>query len=148
MRPFLPLLLLGLTGCVAIDADGVQVQGLACPPGETQQEVAQLFMGRNIGQTLGVSEQDFARFLDREVSPRFPGGFTVQDGQGRWFHEGVVYNEPSKVVRLILSGQPDDRRKLGEIAAAYEDQFRQDAVLTTVHSACVSFWFAKDRPRR
>lgn len=131
------LLLAPLAACAALPP--------ACPPGETRREVAQLIMGRNIGQALGVSEADFAGFLDREVSPRFPGGFTVQDGHGRWLYQGVVYNEPGKVVTLILEGRPDDRRKLGEIAAAYEDQFRQDAVLTIVQPACISFWYPKDR---
>jgi hypothetical protein len=139
-----PLLLLGLSGCVAIDAGGATIEGLSCPAGETRQEVAQLIMGRNIGQTLGVSEADFAGFLDREVATRFPDGYTVQDGQGMWLYRGVVYKEPGKVVMVILN-HPGDRAKLGEIAAAYEDQFRQDAVLTLVHAACTSFWYPKDR---
>lgn len=147
--PLAAVALLGLTGCVAIDApDVVRVQApVGCPPGEEHQQVAQIFMGRNIGQTLGVSEEAFAGFLEREVATRFPDGYTVQDGQGMWRYEGVVYKEPGKVVHVMLR-RDSDRAKLREIAYAYEDQFRQDAVLTQVHSACVSFWLARERRGR
>ena len=130
-----------LAACVAINATGSAVS--TCPAGEDHRQIAELVFGRNIGQTLGVSEADFTRFLDEEVSPRFPDGLTVSDSQGRWLYKGVVFNEPGKRLTLVLPGKPDDRRKLGEIAAAYETKFHQDAVLTMVHSACVSFWLLK-----
>jgi hypothetical protein len=146
VKALAPLALLALTGCVAIDTQGSPSvrDALACPAGETRREVVQFYFGRNIGEQVGVSEADFAQFLDAEVSPRFPGGFTVQDGQGRWRDKGVVYNEPSKVVSVMLE-KPDERREVGEVARAYEARFRQDAVLTQVHAACVSFWL-HDRP--
>jgi hypothetical protein len=137
------LLTAPLGGCIAIS----ETHGLTCPAGEDRRQVAELTFGRNIGQTLGVSEADFARFLDEVVSPRFPDGFTVSDSQGRWLYRGVVYNEPGKRLSLILPGHPDDRRKVGEIAAAYEDRFKQDAVLSMIQPTCVSFHLPKDRTR-
>ncbi len=130
-----------LAACVAISAAGPAET--TCAAGEDHRQVADLVLGRNIGQTLGVSEADFTRFLDEEVSPRFPDGLTVSDSQGRWLYKGVVFKEPGKRLTLILPGKPGDRRKLGEIAAAYETRFRQDAVLTMVHAACVSFQLLK-----
>jgi hypothetical protein len=146
----LPLAFLGLTGCVSVDAKGALAisDGTVCQVGEVRQQVVQMYFGRNIGQELGVSEADFVKFLDEEVTPRFPDGLTVQDGQGRWTYKGVLYKEPSKVVNLILPGKPDDHRKIGEIAAAYEHRFRQDAVLSVAAPACISFWLPKDRPAR
>jgi len=132
---------LALTGCVSVDARGIKAD-LACPAGETKQDVAQLFFGRNIGTEVGVSEVDFTRFLDEVVTPRFPDGLTVVDGQGRWLYQGVDYHEPSKVVTLNLA-YPGDRAKLAEIAAAYEARFRQDAVLIMVRPTCVLFHMAK-----
>ncbi len=129
-----------LGGCVSIDAHATG-PALACAPGETRQDVAQMAFGRNIGQTVGVSEEDFTRFLDEVVTPRFPDGLTVQDGQGRWLYKGVDYHEPSKVVTLILS-RPGDRAKVREIAAAYESRFRQDSVLIVSRPACVEFHMA------
>jgi len=132
-----------LAGCISVS----ETRGLTCPAGQDRHLVAELAFGRNIGQTLGVSEADFARFLDEVVSPRFPDGYSVVDGQGRWLYKGVVYNEPNKHLNLILPGRPDDQRKLAEIAAAYEDRFRQDAVLSMIAPACISFWYPKDRAR-
>jgi len=132
-------LLLALAGCISVS----ETRGLACAAGETRQQSAQLFFGRNIGHTLGVSEADFTRFLDEEVSPRFPDGLTVSDDQGRWLFKGEVFKEPGKRLDLILTGKADDRRKLDEIATAYETRFHQDAVLIVVHPACVVFHLAK-----
>ena len=132
-------LLFSLTGCLSVTAN----RGESCPPGETHRQIAELVFGRNIGQSLGVSEADFTRFLDEEVSPRFPDGLTVSDSQGRWLYKGETFKEPGKRLEIVLPGKPDDRRKLGEIAAAYETEFRQDAVLTMIHGACVSFRLPK-----
>jgi hypothetical protein len=127
-----------LAGCISVTGTN-----LTCPAGETRQQVAELIFGRNIGQTLGVSEADFTRFLDEEVSPRFPEGLTVSDSQGRWLYKGETFKEPGKRLSLILTGKPDDRRKVAEIAQAYETRFHQDAVLSMIHPACISFHLAK-----
>lgn len=134
----LPAALLGLSGCIAIDAKGGPIEAVACAGGETRHEVAEMTFGRNIGQTLGVSDADFTRFLDEEVTPRFPEGLTVQDSEGRWLDKGVEDREPGKIVTLILA-HDDDRAKLSRIAAAYEARFRQHAVLIRVHPECVLF---------
>jgi len=130
---------LSLTGCISVTANRQD----SCPAGETRRQVAELVFGRNIGQSLGVSEADFTRFLDEEVSPRFPEGLTVSDSYGRWLYKGEVFKEPGKRLNLILTGKPDDRRKVAEIVQAYERRFRQDAVLSMIHPACVSFHLAK-----
>ena len=130
-----------LAGCVSVS----ETHGLTCPAGQERHLVADLFFGRNIGQTLGVSEADFAKFLDEVVTPRFPDGYGVTDGYGRFRYNGVTYaNEPNKHLNIILSG-PDDQRKVSEIAAAFEDRFHQDAVLSEIAPACISFWLPKDR---
>jgi hypothetical protein len=123
-----------LAGCAALSGPG------ACAPGETGRQVAEMVFGRNIGDRLGVSEDDFARFLDEEVTPRFPDGLTVLDSQGRWLSQGRLVREPGKLVILVLPGRPGDRSRLAEIARAYEARFRQQAVLTMTRPACTGFW--------
>ena len=112
----------------------------ACPTGQTRATTAELVFGRNIGQTLGVSDADWRKFLDEDVTPRFPEGFSVMDVQGQWrASNGVLIHEPSKVIYLILDGGPDDPAKIANIRDAYKRRFKQEAVLLVTKQACVSF---------
>jgi hypothetical protein len=83
--------------------------------------VAELLFGRNIGNRIGVSEAAWARFVDREIVPRFPDGLTVFNASGRWRDRKSdrVVREPSKIVQIVLPGTPEDVARLNEIAEAY-----------------------------
>lgn len=113
---------------------------LACVAPAKRQVVAELLFGRNIGEVLGVSEEAWSRFVDQEVTPRFPDGLTVLDAQGQWRDtaSGRIVREPGKVLRIILGGA-DDEPKLHEIAALYKQRFKQQSVLLTLTRACVTF---------
>ena len=96
--------------------------------------------GRNVGDRLGVSEEDWRKFLDEDVTPRFPDGLSVMDVQGQWrASNGALIREPSKVLYLILDGGPDDPAKIAHIRDAYKARFKQEAVLLITKAACVSF---------
>jgi hypothetical protein len=116
-------------------------QSSECHAGLKRQEVAELLFGRKIGDRLGVSEAQWARFVDREISPRFPDGLTVLDAQGEWRDTArkIIVNEPSKLVEIVLPGKPDDIDALNRIAQAYKSRFRQQSVGILVRAACVSF---------
>jgi hypothetical protein len=86
-----------------------------------------------------VSEAGFQAFLDAEVTPRFPDGFTVLDGRGQWRDGRAIVREPSKVLVVALSDEARDRAQLTAIAEAYKARFQQQSVLTMIRSACVSF---------
>ena len=103
--------------------------------------MAELLFGRNIGDRLGVSETQWARFVDREISPRFPDGLTVLDAKGAWRDtaRNTIVHEPSKVVEIVLPGKPDDVDELNRIAQAYKARFRQQSVGIVIRAACVSF---------
>ncbi len=116
-------------------------QGLSCnAPQKPMMEVEMMF-GRNIGGRLGVTEARWRAFLAREVSPRFPDGLTVFDTLGQWrdAKTKALVREPSKIVRIILPADAPAREKIDAIAAAYKQQFRQDAVGVVMRPACVSF---------
>ena len=123
-----------LSGCAAM---GVP----SCGPGGQPELVAELVFGRNIGDSLGVSEADWNRFLDEEVTPRFPDGLTVMSASGRWrdTERGNVVQEPSKVLVVVLGDEARDKPRIAEIAAAYKQRFQQQGVLTMLRPACVSF---------
>jgi len=122
-------------------APGAEAQTLACRGVQKPREVAELLFGRNIGRRVGVSEAAWARFLAREVTPRFPDGLTVVDAMGQWRDRdtGKVVREPSKRVEIVLPGSEDDAAKLDAVVAAYKRRFRQQAVGVVVRPACVAF---------
>jgi hypothetical protein len=103
---------------------------------------AELVFGRNSDDPAfsSVTEADFTRFLDKEVTPRFPDGLTVIDAQGRWSAPaGKAVQEQSKMVMIVLPGHADDRLKLDQVRAAYKARFHQQSVLLMTHGDCVSF---------
>jgi len=126
-------LALALTG-------GANAQTTECRVGKPQQ-VAELMFGRNIGDRVGVSEVQWARFVDREITPRFPDGLTVIDTRGQWrdTERKTIVREPSKLVQIVLPGKAEDEARLNEIAAAYKGRFRQRSVAIMVRAACVAF---------
>jgi hypothetical protein len=136
------------TGCLAAailltvaGALGAGAQTPACHAGQMPREVAELLFGRKIGDRLGVSAAQWGRFVDREISPRFPDGLTVFDARGQWRDSArkTIVHEPSKVVEIVLPGKPDDGDRLAAIAQAYKSAFRQQSVGIVIRGACVSF---------
>jgi Protein of unknown function (DUF3574) len=113
----------------------------SCHAPQQPRQVAQLLFGRNIGDRLGVSAAQWARFVDREISPRFPDGLTVLDAAGEWRDSArkTIVHEPSKVVEIVLPGKDDDGERLGAIAEAYKKRFHQQSVGVVIRDACVSF---------
>ena len=128
-----------LTACVSVDADVVATDPV-CGSGLERRTTVELYFGRNIGGTLGVSDADWAAFVDQEVTPRFPGGLSVVEVSGQWKGaDGRIVREPSKAVTVVLSGEAGERAKLEAVRAAYKTRFRQEAVMWVERAACVGF---------
>jgi hypothetical protein len=119
----------------------VTTQPLVCQMGAKAGVVAELFLGRNIGERLGVSDAAFRGFLDQEVTPRFPDGFSVVDARGHYRDQdkSTITREPSKVLVLAIPDGSAADPRLTAIADAYKARFKQQSVLTTVRAACVGF---------
>ncbi|MFF5445927.1 DUF3574 domain-containing protein [Streptomyces sp. NPDC012888] len=84
---------------------------------------------RDGGGTVGKAE--FMRFLDREVTPGFPEGLTLQEGYGQWRGaDGKVVREASYELILLYPEKESDARdvRIERIRRAYQDQFLQDSV--------------------
>jgi len=97
--------------------------------------------GRNIGSRIGVREDDFGRFVDREIMSRFPNGLTVFNAAGQWREKASdkIVREPSKIVLIVLPGKTEDLARIYEIAQAYKTRFKQPSVGVILRPACVSF---------
>lgn len=132
-RAALVLAALALAGCATAGAP-------SCPPGGRERVVADLMFGRNIGGALGVSERDFARFVDAEVTPRFPDGLTILDTRGQYRSaSGALIREPGKVISIVLADEARDLPRLAQVAEAYKRRFRQESVGVITRRACVAF---------
>ena len=135
-RAFLPLLAAALAlvtaGCAGLKHD-------ACPAGQERLRTAQLFFGRNAGEKPRVSEADFRRYVDEELTPRFPDGLTVIDGGGQWKgEENKLIREAAKVVLIVLPNGSEQQPRLDAARAAYKTRFNQEAVMLITQPACVS----------
>lgn len=126
-------LALAMAGCASVKHD-------ACPKGQERLRTAQLFFGRNAGDKPRVSETEFRRYVDEELTPRFPDGLTILDGGGQWKgEENKLIREASKVVLIVLTKGSDQQPRLDAARAAYKTRFNQDAVMLITQPACVSF---------
>jgi hypothetical protein len=134
-------LILFVLQCVAIAGAKAQAPALLCHGTQQPKEVAELLFGRDIGSKVGVSKTAWARFVAREMTPRFPDGLTITDATGQWRDRngGAIVREPSKRVEIVLPGNDDDEARLGAIAAAYKRRFHQQSVGVIVRPACVAF---------
>jgi hypothetical protein len=135
MRALLASAVLALTLCACAVLPLAQKP---CAAGGERQ-TAELVFQRVSSEAPGVSEADFAHFLDEEVRPRFPDGLTIVDAQGRWTPPaGSPVHGPSKLVMVVLRGQSDDQARLEAVRAAYKRRYDQEALLVATRSACVS----------
>ncbi len=77
-----------------------------------------------------MSETKWARFVDTEITPRFPDGLTVFNAAGQWrdTERKKIVREPSKIVLIVLPGKAEDIARLNQIAEAYKRRFRQQSV--------------------
>ncbi|MFG2798921.1 DUF3574 domain-containing protein [Streptomyces pseudovenezuelae] len=89
-----------------------------------------------------VTDRQFMAFVDREVTPGFPDGLTVQSGRGQWRDVGgrIEKERSYELILLYPVGQaPASDRKIEEIRRAYEKEFGQEAVARVDERARVDF---------
>jgi hypothetical protein len=105
-----------------------------CPAGQAEVRTAQLFLG---SKTMPVSEVEVRRFVDREITPRFPDGVTIVDGGGQWTgDENRLIREASKVVLIVLP--PKSGPQVEAVRRAYRTQFKQSAVVVAPPASCAA----------
>ena len=101
---------------------------------------AQLFFGRDIAGRGMVSEEEWQRFLDEEVTSRFPAGFSVADLDGQYRNAGGgIAREQSKELLIVVPAGAADEAKLAAIRDTYKRRFNQDSVLLVESAVCAAF---------
>ncbi|MEE8662697.1 MAG: DUF3574 domain-containing protein [Acetobacter sp.] len=88
-----------------------------------------------------ISDVEWAAFLNREVTPRFPEGLTILEGNGQWQDRSsaAITSEPSRLIWIVTSDTPNAIQKLQEIRTAYRSLFSQQSVGLLMTRGCASF---------
>lgn len=112
----------------------------SCPDAARPMTRLELFFGARHGDGAAVSDDEWAGFLAREVTPRFPAGLTVVRASGQWRNAaGRVTSEPSYVLTVLHAPGDTSPAEVDAIRDAYKEQFKQESVMRVENPACVSF---------
>ncbi|MFI1399811.1 DUF3574 domain-containing protein [Streptomyces sp. NPDC020681] len=89
-----------------------------------------------------VTDAQFMAFVDRQVTPGFPDGLTIQDGRGQWRDaNGTIERECS--YELILLYPAKEARARGplieRIREAYMKEYGQESVLRLDEATLADF---------
>lgn len=101
----------------------------------------ELFFGLSRPGGKPIRNREFNRFVDAEVTPRFPDGLTVLEADGQFKDStGTIVEEESRVLVLLYPpGEPVLSKEIEEIREEYKEQFDQESVLRVDEASCVSF---------
>jgi len=101
----------------------------------------ELFFGTRKPDGTVVTEEQFMKFLDEVITPRFPDGLTLLTGLGQFRNSsGVLIQERSMLLILLYPPSTrDSNQKIQEIRSAYTQTFQQESVLRVDSLGMVSF---------
>lgn len=104
-------------------------------------QATSLYFGTTIGSDGRVTRQDWDRFVDEAIVPRFPDGFTLTEGQGAWRSstEGATMRESTHIFMVVHPQSTDVDARLSAIAEDYKTRFRQESVLRLDQCGSYSF---------
>ncbi|WP_245654345.1 DUF3574 domain-containing protein [Streptomyces violens] len=89
-----------------------------------------------------VTDKQFRGFVNEFVTPRFPDGLTVQEGEGQYRDaNGTIERERSyELILFYPTGEAGPSgRKIEEIRSAYEKKFDQESVARVDDRTSVDF---------
>ncbi|WP_369168208.1 DUF3574 domain-containing protein [Streptomyces sp. R28] len=89
-----------------------------------------------------VTDRQFMAFVDKEVTPDFPDGLTIQAGRGQWRDANGTIEKERSYELILLYPQTQalsSDRKIEEVRRAYEKAFGQEAVGRVDDEARVDF---------
>lgn len=100
----------------------------------------ELYFGQETNLGGHISADQWAAFVDREVTPRFPAGVTILGAAGQWTDpRGALVREESRVVILLHRPSREAESRIESIRSTYVKQFSQDAVMRVDSPAIVRF---------
>jgi hypothetical protein len=142
----LALSLTTLAGCAASPAQPEPSSSQPAPypfllPAEQRMLVAELFFGRGTKGREPLTDAEWAEFAVQTITPNFPDGFTVFDGEGQWRNPqtGHIAGTRTKILLVAVKRDPDLARRLSLVIDAYKARFHQQSVGIITRDACAAF---------
>jgi hypothetical protein len=121
-------------------ADASDAHRLSCHDKARAMTRLELLFGTSRSQGAPITDEDWASFLETEVTPRFPTGLTVLRGAGQWSaRDGLLAKEQTNIV--VIWHEPSRRADadIEAIRSAYKARFAQESVFRVDSVSCVSF---------
>jgi len=103
--------------------------------------VAELFFGRSIKGRQPLTDVEWDKFAAQTITPNFPDGFTVFDGEGQWRNPqtGHIARDPTKILLVAAKRTPDLAHRLSAVIDAYKTRFHQLSVGLITRDSCAAF---------
>jgi Protein of unknown function (DUF3574) len=110
-------------------------------PAEQPTVVAELFFGLTIPGRVPLSDTEWAEFAAWTITPNFPDGFTVLDGEGQWHNPstGQIARERTKILLVAAKRESDLPQRLAAVREAYQTRFHQESVGLITWDACAAY---------
>jgi hypothetical protein len=87
-----------------------------------------------------ISDDEWASFVDSEVTPRFPAGLIVLRAPGQWRdRDGILAKEESRILVVWHEPSRQSETDIEAIRMAYKQRFEQESVMRVEGISCVSF---------
>ncbi|MDK1471968.1 DUF3574 domain-containing protein [Streptomyces sp. 549] len=132
--------LLVLLAAGAFAARPAPFGGAAAPPvpaaaeagrGERYSETRLFFGTGRHGGEPPITDAEFRAFLDREITPRFPAGLTLQEGYGQWRDRTGTINGERSYELILLYPATENAERDADIEAirdAYTTKYELESV--------------------
>ena len=103
-----------LAGCAELPGTLTPAAPYTCLlPEEQRMLVAELFFGRGIKGREPLTDAEWADFAAQTITPNFPDGFTVFDGEGQWRNPqtGHIAGDRTKILLVAAKREADLARE-------------------------------------
>lgn len=111
-----------------------------CTPPAVSMARVELLFGTTLGDGKALRDDEWRRFVDEEVTRRFPEGLTELAGHGQWRRpDGQIGHEPSRVLLIWYTPSAHSGADIEAIRESYKKRFKQLSVMRVDGADCVSF---------
>lgn len=132
---FIIVNVLNFSGCFFVKADSGDVDTFIPISGQIQTE---LFFGLSKPDGTIVTEDEWNRFVDDYISPKFNEGFTVVDARGQWTDvDNKIMKEKTKLVIVVYKHSREMDASISFVINNYKRLFQQGSVLKVTSNVAV-----------